>query len=240
MTIVDFETIKGKRVFNIFSESENTKKRIVIMSHGFRASSIGPARTFVDFERILLKEGYSVLRFDQPNSGNSEGNYLNSSFNEWVDTIVYFAKKYLNKNYKVALMGQSMGASATVVASGRPELDGRIRCLLLWVPDPKTTIREISEKVYEEGGQKYRGSFWVEARKSDFFENLHKFQGKIHLVYGEKDKYISQKTRERAIKAVKAKGQEAIVLSGQDHSAWEYNIVQKVYMKELQVLQKSF
>ena len=98
MTIVDFETIKGKRVFNIFSESENTKKRIVIMSHGFRASSIGPARTFVDFERILLKEGYSVLRFDQPNSGNSEGNYLKSSFNEWVDTIVYFAKKYLHKD----------------------------------------------------------------------------------------------------------------------------------------------
>lgn len=43
------------------------------MSHGFRGSSDDPARQFVDFQRLLNKEGFSVLRFDQPNSGNSDG-----------------------------------------------------------------------------------------------------------------------------------------------------------------------
>jgi len=66
------------------------------MNHGFRVRSIGPARTFVDFSRLLAVEGYSVLRFDQANSANSEGNYLESSFKEWVETSKFFALKYFN------------------------------------------------------------------------------------------------------------------------------------------------
>src|SRR6058998_3591078 len=85
MKTVEFETIDGKKVFFILTEPALLQKKIVIMSHGFRGSSIGPARTFVDFEQRLLQEGFSVLRFDQPNSGNSEGEYINSSFNEWID-----------------------------------------------------------------------------------------------------------------------------------------------------------
>src|SRR3989344_3999356 len=90
---VYFEEVNGKKIFCVLSESELNQKKIVIMSHGFRGSSTGPARTFVDFQRLLNKEGFSVLRFDQPNSGNSEGDYLETSYNEWVDTVVYFAKK---------------------------------------------------------------------------------------------------------------------------------------------------
>jgi len=100
-----FEKINNKNVFCVLSEAEENKKQIVIMSHGFRGSSIGPARTFVDFARILNDNGISTLRFDQPNSGNSEGDYFESSFNEWVDTTTYFAKKYLDLGYKVLLLG---------------------------------------------------------------------------------------------------------------------------------------
>ena len=98
---VYFEQVNGKQIFCDFSEPENPQKKIVIMSHGFRGSSTGPARTFVDFQRILNKEGFSVLRFDQPNSGNSEDDYLETSYNEWVDTITYFAKNTLTKVTKL-------------------------------------------------------------------------------------------------------------------------------------------
>lgn len=116
---VYFEKVNGKQMFCDLSESENPQKKIVIMSHGFRGTSTGPARTFVDFQRILNREGFSVLRFDQPNSGNSEGDYLETSYNEWVNTIVYFATKYLDQGYKVALLGQSMGGAATVAATSK-------------------------------------------------------------------------------------------------------------------------
>ncbi|RJR29233.1 hypothetical protein C4564_02745 [Candidatus Microgenomates bacterium] len=240
MHSVSFEKTNGKYIFTILSEPEINQKKLVIMSHGFRGSSIGPARTFVDFERILIKNGISVLRFDQPNSGNSEGDYVDSSFNEWVDTTTYFANKYLGKGYQVSLLGQSMGASTTVVASARPEVKGKIKCLLLWVPDPKTTFDKPANAIYEEGGQKYKGTFWQEAKDSDFFRCLNQFDGAIHLVYGGSDKYISEELRNEVIKAVKDKNQGVMILSGQDHSPWEYSIAQKVYDEELKILKESF
>ena len=237
---VYFEEVKGKKIFCDFSEPENSQKKIVIMSHGFRGSSIGPARTFVDFARILNQNGTSALRFDQPNSGNSEGDYIDSSFNEWVDTTTYFAKKYLELGYKVALLGQSMGATTTVVATSKPEIKGKIPCILLWVPDPKSTFNENPNKIEEEGGQKYKNTFWEEAKDSDFFKCLNDYDGKIYLAYGEDDRYVSQELRDQVIKAVKVKVQPVKILKGQDHSPWEYDLCQDVYREELELLKSSF
>lgn len=149
-----FEEIDGKRVFTVTDLVAGSKK-LVLMSHGFRGTNCGPARQFVDFATLLNENGISAVRFDQPHSGNSEGDYLQSSFNEWVKSTTYLAKKYLHAGYEVILMGQSMGASTSVIASAQPELTGKISALLLWVPDPKSATQVIPEKVYEEGGQKY-------------------------------------------------------------------------------------
>lgn len=240
MKSVVFESIKDSDIFYIFTEPKQPSSKIIIMSHGFRGSSIGPARTFVDFEKLLVKNGFSVLRFDQPNSGNSGGKYLHSSFLKWVDTIVYFVKKFANKNYEVALLGQSMGASASVVATSRSEIRGKVECLLLWIPDPKTTAKVRSDQVYEEEGQQYLGSFWKEAREADFFGCLDKYNGDIHLVYGEKDRYISEELRRRVVKKVKEKNQQVMILKGQDHSSWQYKAAQKVYAEQLTKLKECF
>jgi len=240
MKKVGFEKINGKDVFNIFTETRKKTNKLIVMSHGFRGTSIGPARSFVDFETELLKEGFSVLRFDQPNGGNSEGKYIDSSFSGWVNTTTYFAKKYLAKDYRVALLGQSMGATTTVIASARPELKDKLECLILWVPDPKSTFDKDPSKIYEEGGQKYPGTFWQEARDSDFFGCLEKFKKNIHLVYGEHDKYISEELRNEVMDRVKKMGQKVMVLPGQDHSSWEFDVSQKVYQEGLKILKESF
>lgn len=209
------------------------------MSHGFRGTSVGPARQFVDFEQLLNKEGFCVLRFDQPNSGNSGGDFVDSSFTEWVQTIVYFAKKYIELGYSVSLLGQSMGATATVIATNNETLRDKIPCVLLWVPDPKSTFNSDPNTSYEEAGQKYKGTFWKEAKDAGFFKCLEEYEGGIHLVYGEQDKFISQELREQVIQIVKDKQQQIMILPGQDHSPWEFDLVQHVYEEEL-VLLKTF
>lgn len=231
-----FEKINGKRIFQIFSENSKNTKKIVIMSHGFRGSSIGPARAFVDFGEVLLENGYSVLRFDQPNSGNSEGDYLDSSFNQWVETIAYFAKKYLDLGYKVSLLGQSMGATATMIATTDSRITDKISCIMLWVPDPKSTFNKDPNKIYEEGGQKYMGSFWQEARNANFYQALGDYKGKIHLVYGENDRYVDKKLRDEVIDKIQAKDNYSLILRGQNHSSWEFDTTQKVYEEELEFL----
>ena len=230
---VYFEKINGKNVFCDYSEADNSQNKIVIMSHGFRGTNVGPARQFLDFQRILNKEGFSVLRFDQTNGGNSEGDYLDTSFNEWVNTIVYFADKYLKDGYEVNLLGQSMGASATIAATSNPLVKNRIPCILLWVPDPETDFSGNPEEILEEGGQMYRNSFWQEAKDSNIFQCLNDYQGKIHLVYGEVDRYVSKELMDKTIKIVKDKKQEVMILKGQDHSPWKYDLVQEVYKQEL-------
>lgn len=237
---VNFETINGKRVFRILTEPQESNKKIVIMSHGFRGTSIGPARTFVDFERLLLKDGFSVLRFDQPCGGNSEGEYLNSSFNEWINTTSYFTEKYLDQEYKVALLGQSMGATTTMVVAGQEKLKDKIPCIILWVPDAKSGVSVEPNKVYEEGGQKYKGGFWLEAKEANFFGALENYPGGIHLVYGENDKYVSEELRKQTIEAVKSKNQSHMILPKQDHSSWDYDEAQKVYEEEINFLKKYF
>jgi len=239
MNSVYFEKIGLKDIFCYLAEPEPTQKKIVIMTHGFRGSSIGPARTFVDFERLLVANGISVLRFDQPNSGNSSGDHLDSSFNEWVNTVVYFSKKYLDAGYRVALFGQSMGATAVVAATSKAELKGKIPCVILWVPDPKTDYDEASNDIYEENGQKYRGNFFEEAKNTDFFQCLKKFSGNIHLVYGENDRFISPELRDRVIEQVKSKNQSVILLKNQNHSPWDYDAIQPVYLEGLKLIKDS-
>jgi len=236
MRSTNFEAINDKQVFCILTEPELSQKKIVIMSHGFRGSSIGPARSFVDFEKLLVEEGYSVLRFDQPCGGNSEGDYLDSSFNEWVQTTSYFAQKYLNQDYQVVLLGQSMGATTTMVVAGQDKFKNKIPCVILWVPDAKSNTSANPDQIYEEGGQKYQGKFWTEARDADFFAAMDKFKGGIHLVYGEYDKYVAKELREKTIAKVKEKGQPHMVLSGQEHSPWDYDVVQQVYREEIKFL----
>lgn len=235
---VSFETINGKRVFQILTESDSPEKKIIIMSHGFRGSSIGPARTFVDFERLLIQSGFSTLRFDQPCGGNSEGSYVDSSFNEWIQTTTYFAKKYLGLGYKVVLLGQSMGATTTMIVAAKNDLKDKIPCILLWVPDPKSTYTNEGNEIGEEGGQKYSESFWQEAKDADFFKCIKDYEGGIHLVYGENDKYISPELRNQVVEEVKKKNQPYMILSGQDHSPWDFDIAQKVYQEELAFIKR--
>ena len=238
MDEIKYEIVNRKRIATYFSSGIGDIKKIVIMSHGFRGSSLGPARQFVDFQRILNEKGNSVLRFDQPNSGNSEGDYLDSSFKEWVETTTFFANKYFSQGYAVALLGQSMGATTTVIAVNQPEIKDKISCILLWVPDAKSTVNHKSEEIFEEGAQKYKGKFWLEARDCDFFKCLDEFKGGIHLVYGEFDKYVEKEIIRKTIDMVKGKGFEVIRLKGQDHSPWTFDLVQTVYKKELKVLDR--
>ena len=228
-----FEKINTKKVFCILTEPEQDNKKIVIMSHGFRGSSIGPARTFVDFSRLLVSQGFSVLRFDQPNGGNSEGDYLDSSFKEWVKTIEYIGGKFISLGYEIILLGQSMGATATMIATNQPGLKGKINKIILWVPDPETDFNGNPGETGEEGGQLYKNSFWQEAMEMDFFGCIDRYDGKIHLVYGENDKYVSKELREQTLEKVTKKGGITMILARQDHSSWEFKQVQKVYQDEL-------
>jgi pimeloyl-ACP methyl ester carboxylesterase len=237
---VQFEAIDGAEVFVVRTEPDRPTDRIVIMAHGFRGSSVGPARAFVDFERLLLEDGIAVVRFDQPGSGNSPGAFENSSFNRWVRTIEVLARSSLDDGRQVALLGQSMGATAVVAAVSKAPLRDRIRCLLLWAPDPKTAVGPFAEAMAEEGGQRYHTDFWIEAHDARFFDALAAFGGALHLVYGANEQLVAPRDREDVANAVERAGGRVLLLPGQPHSSWEHRFTQQVFAEQRVALSAAF
>lgn len=246
--IAKFISIKGKNIFTILSEPNTKSDTIVIMNHGFKGSTVGASRIYVNFARFLVNNGISVLRFDQPCSGNSKGDFVDSSFNEWVDTTTKLCEIYIEAGYKVALLGHSMGANAALVAATSQHLKNKISSLLLWAPDPKSDkedwfmkdakLIDSDKKIYEEGGQQFCETFWQEVFDADFFKCLSDYQGKIHLVYGETDRFVSPQLKQRVIDSVKDKKQPIMILAGQDHMMWDYEISEKIFKTELNLIKE--
>ena len=205
------------------------------MCHGFKGTSTGPSRHFVNFSRLLVEKGFSVLRFDQPNCGNSDGSFLEVSFNEWVDTIVEITEKYIAGGFEIGLLGESMGASAATVATNQSRIVGRVSALLLWSPDPMTTFDGDPAVVYEESGQKYLGRFWQEAKDANFLGSLEAFDGGIHLVYGKDDDVVGREMN-KVVDVVQERQGTVLILDGEGHSSWRYDSVSIVFAQEVEKL----
>lgn len=134
-----------------------------------------------------------------------------------------------------------MGGTTTIAATARIELKNKIPCIILWSPGVNDVdFNGGSDEVFEEGGQIYKGKFWIEAQENEIFKSLEEYQRKIHLVYGESDKFISQGLRDKTIQIVKDKSQPFMVLKGQDHSSWEFEKSQEVFKEELGLIKSSF
>jgi pimeloyl-ACP methyl ester carboxylesterase len=188
----------------------------VLFSHGFRGEKTGPNRTFVRAARKLAAAGVSSLRFDQYGSGDSDGDFLESRFTAWIDTIRALARRELNAGRRVALFGQSMGASATICAvAGLP-----IDAVVAWVPD--ANIDEFTPGpggFVEEGRQRVGNAFWQEAYAADVAQHLAEISAPTYLVFGTADEYVSTENRE-ALLEVAGPNVTIDTFDGYSHSAW--------------------
>jgi putative redox protein len=90
----------------------------LVMSHCFTCTK--ETLTTSRVARGLAQLGYAVLRFDFTGLGGSEGEFADTNFTSMVDDILC-AADYLQQHYALpaALLGHSMGGTASLVASTR-------------------------------------------------------------------------------------------------------------------------
>ncbi len=190
----------------------------VIFCHGFRGEKIGPNRTFVTAARALALSGISSLRFDQYGSGDSEGEFVDSRFDDWIDAVRTIAQSELDRGRRVALFGQSMGGSAVICAAA--EVD--VQAVVAWVPDANTdAFVPGPDGFFEEGGQRVGNEFWVQAHSADVPGKLRAVAAPCYLVFGTDDEYVSTDNREALIAACKP-DDLVDVFDGYPHSAWTF------------------
>ena len=215
-TIQDQE-FNGRRISTAFHDAGN--KKVVIFCHGYRGSNIGPNRFFVRAARQLAERGISSLRFDQFGSGNSEGDFFDSSFADWIETTKTIARYYSEQGYQVALLGQSMGGS-TVIAAGAQLSD--LSAIVAWIPDPNVEDFVLPESnVVEENGQIVQARFWQEAHDAKIADKLSLIKAPLYIVQCTADEHVDQRNRD-AIAGNVQPNQKIDTFEGYSHGRWTY------------------
>lgn len=210
---------------------------IVIFCHGFRSSSIGPNRFFVEVSRCLASHGISSLRFDQYGSGNSEGNFIDSSFDDWVKTIEQLVITYQDKGFRICLFGQSMGGSAVIVAAAKNE---KVSAVVCWVPDPSIEVFLWPKSGFiEEAGQIVRAEFWLEAHKAEIKHKIGEVTAPMYIVQCSNDEYVSLENQ-KAVTDNATSGHLVEMFEGYNHSTWTSDQATVIIKQSVDFIVKSF
>ena len=114
-----FENSNGNKLCGVISNpSDNFKKPIVIMAHGFSTSK--DSDTYVSLAKNLDSYDISSFRIDFYGHGESEGKFENITVSEAVDDILQAIKFLKNMGYKkIGLMGGSFGGIASIMAASK-------------------------------------------------------------------------------------------------------------------------
>jgi len=235
MEIIKFIEVNKKKKATVINDAGS--KNIVIFCHGFRGSKIGPNRFFVKVARELEKQNISSLRFDQYGSGDSEGDFIDSRFDDWVKTTEEIANNYLSRRYKVSLLGQSMGGSAVLVAASH--LGNKLKSVVAWVPDPSVDVLKIDGEYMEEGGQRVSWDFWKQAHQANIVDCFKKITAPTYIFFCENDEYVSTENQQALI-SVAQSHQKIEILKGYTHSSWAYDQASKVIQNTIQFLVSNF
>lgn len=225
------KNFNGHRIATVFHDAGNRK--IVIFCHGYRGTSTGPNRFFVTAARQLAERDISSLRFDQYGSGNSDGDFFESSFVDWIKTIKEIAENYLNQGYQVALFGQSMGGAAVIaVGSELPSLSA----IVAWSPDPN--IEEfIAPKngVIEESGQIVQARFWQEAHNVKVADKLSLVKAPMYIAQCTADEYVDEQNRNAIAKNAQP-NHTVENFEDYSHSQWTYEQAKGIIDKSVEFL----
>lgn len=234
MDLLEFRQINGHKLACALTEPG--QKKIVVFCHGFRGTSTGPNRFFVTAARKLAEHGISSIRFDQYGSGNSEGDFMDSSFNDWVATTKAIAQKYLDAGYQVCLLGQSMGGSTVIVAG--EDLSG-LRAVVAWTPAAMVhSFVAPPEGFFEESGQRVRARFWKEAHNARIADKLSGLKVPTYIVQCSDDEYVLPKDRQ-AINSQKQPQHVVEMYEGYKHSLWTFEAADKIINKSVDFIVNS-
>ncbi len=210
--------------------------KVVIFCHDLCGASTGDNRFFVRAAQALAAKGISSLRFDQFGSGNSDGDFLQSGFYDWVKTICAIAEDYKAHGHAVALMGQGVGAAAAIAAAAeKPFISSVFGCA------PRLQLEDFPsppESPVVEKGQQLQARFWQEAYTARVADKLAALKTPVYVMQCMADEYADERSR----KTIAEKAAQHTVESweGYAQSGWTPEQAQQVIGKSAAFLAQHF
>lgn len=175
----------------------------VVFCHGFGGNKSEGQRIFVDTARALSKSGIASLRIDFRGSGDSEGDFSQTTVSGQIDDAVAalaFCKAQAEiDSQRIALLGLSLGGLVTVLSTVcAPQLSA----ILLWNPvadavavAQRRMSPENNAQLTQSGIADYRGwavglPFLKELPNFKPHAALQQFQNPVGILLGDADESV--------------------------------------------------
>ena len=178
---VTFNNSRGQKLCGVLHFPRGSVKTpIVIMVHGFTDDKTGDNRLFVKFAREIAPRGIAVLRFDFAGSGDSEGDFAETTPSSEIEDLrsaidFVCSLPEIDTNF-ISLLGYSLGGAVSIYTAAK---DQRINVFIGWAPvsHPETTFQKILGKgafysVQKIGKTACRNGDKQFYLKKDFFSDL--------------------------------------------------------------------
>lgn len=208
------------------------KVPIVIMFPGFTADRMEFGSSLVELSRRLEKEGIASARFDYSGSGESDGDFIDTTVSGEVKdakVILDFVKSldFVDPN-RIGVLGMSLGGVVASMLAGIRKDD--IEALVLWAP--AAFVREdvrrgmlndtpFTEATLQKGYIDFRGikvgkDFIIDARNLNIYDTAANFNKKVLLIHGTNDKQVPIQASEKYLNRY-GKNANLIRINGAGH-----------------------
>ncbi len=194
--------------------SNNTKKPPIIVCHGFTGTKIESDRLFVSFARRASRQGYPVLRFDFTGSGDSSGEFEDTTLSQWLndlDRIISETPNLLSSPNHPILAGISLGGSASIIQAAS---DKRIQAVICWAPG--VFLVKSFRKLFGE-------ALWERLNNEQIAYNLH------NTAFALKPTFLEDIKQYKPINSVKNISPRPLLII---HGSWD-NVVPIDYARQL-------
>ena len=213
----------------------------VMMWHGFTGSRVEPHRLFVKTARRLANEGFLVARFDFVGSGESDGEFADTTpeteIADALNVIHWMSAQPGVDRTKLALIGLSLGGLVSACAAGRSE---QIKALCLWAATAGV-MRSLKQRVSPEAEAFLAANGWVDwygnivsqaffdsAARVNALEEVKAYRGASLILHGDNDGTVSLDHAHDYHTALA--GSKLHIIAGADHTFnrldWEKELIE--------------
>ncbi|WP_010283070.1 alpha/beta hydrolase family protein [Bacillus timonensis] len=195
----------GKRLIGILHTPDSCSSGpMVVFAHGFQGTKSAPHRIFTKMARKLASHGIAALRFDYFGSGDSEGEFCESTISsqiadlEDVFSSVFHVNRFNVTNY--GLIGYSLGGCIASIAQSKLPME--ISSIVLWAPvsnpywnlihllgEDRVVNGLVGKPVYFDGEQ-IGTPFFEELLELHPLECIKKYENPVLIIHGEQDQDV--------------------------------------------------